>query len=98
MGQASNRPQNRYGSEFVTNAPKTLTDHNVTVTLEYCPMDRLATLIEGDRAGKPRREDVPVVIVNYRGRDILIDGGHRITQWRQNGDTTPHKAFVAAVR
>lgn len=89
--------EDRYGKEFVENAPKNLTDDNVSASLEAWSTEKLGRLIHKDREKPPHREDSPVVIVKFRNRCCLIDGGKRITKWRTSKDTNSHDAYVLAL-
>lgn len=88
--------RNKYGEEFVNSAPW-LKKNNVDVTLEHFSTEHLVALIEL-RDEPPFHEDTPVVIVRYRGKDCLIDGGKRISKWSREGNTDDHPAYVVKVR
>ena len=85
-----------YGDDFVNSAPW-LKKNNVDVTLEKFSTKHLVNLIE-PREDLPHREDTPVVMVRYHGRECLIDGGKRISKWNREGNTDDHPAYVVTVR
>jgi hypothetical protein len=74
-----------------------LTPENVTVTLEKRPKSELCKLVLTPGPSKPKRTDVPVVIVHYRGKDRLIDGHNRCRLWKANGETGDHDALIITV-
>ena len=77
--------------------PPQLTSDSVTVTIECWFTPELKQLAPEDRIHPPGREDLPVVIVRYRGRNCLIDGGKRIHRWHVAGDKSNHPAYVLDV-
>ncbi len=74
-----------------------LSSDNVVVTVEQRSTVALKALAPGKRASSPRHTDFPVVIVRYRNRDCLIDGGKRIHFWHVSGNTEDHPAYVLTV-
>ena len=72
----------RYGEEFVRDAPRHLTDDNTLVTLEDWSTDDLSKLIRQDRT-RPLQghETAPVVIVEFRSRYCVISNGKIFTLW-----------------
>ena len=55
----------------------------------------LAHQIDGDE--QPTTTKLPVTIVNYRGRDYLIDGSKRINAWADKNREKVY-AYVVTVR
>jgi len=88
----------KYGTEFVSSAPKALTVENTSIVSEQWPLDDLSNLIVKDRT-RPLRgdENAPVVMVRYQGRDCLVDGGRRITKWRHAKPPTGHEIWILEV-
>jgi len=82
--------------DIAPNAPW-LSSANVVVTTESWSKPDLRKLAPRSESRAPRREDLPVIIVRYRGRNCLIDGGSRIHAWFQRGDRGNHPAFVLTV-
>lgn len=41
---------------------------------------------------------IPVVVVNYDGRDYLIDGNRRVNYWTEKGGATTMQVYVVTVR
>lgn len=63
-----------------------LTDLNVSVSLERRKTADLVALASPRAAGEmPKSMKVPVTIVNYLGRDHLLDGSKRIHAWAESG-------------
>jgi len=78
--------------------PPWLSSENTIVTMERWEKPALRELAPRDESRIPRREDLPVVIIRYRGEDCLIDGGSRIHAWHKAGDTGNHPACVVTVK
>lgn len=74
-----------------------LSSGNVGVTLETWPKPALRRLAPRERSRRPRCTEPPVVIIRFRGRDWLIDGGSRAHGWHEAGDTGEHPAYVLTV-
>ena len=87
----------RHQEDIAGNSPW-LSSDNVVVTVEQWSTAALKALAPGTRASPPRHTDFPVVIVRYRDRDCLIDGGKRIDSWSVSGNTEDHPAYVLTVR
>lgn len=77
--------------------PPWLSDGNTIVTTESWAKLDLRELAPRNESRPPWCEDFPVVIIRYRGRDCLIDGGSRIHAWFEAGDTGSHPACILAV-
>lgn len=41
---------------------------------------------------------IPVVVVNYKGRDYLIDGNRRVNYWTEKGGAATMQVYVCTVR
>ena len=77
--------------------PPWLSSDNTIVTMESWAKPALRELAPRNESRRPQREDLPVVIVRYRGHDCLIDGGSRIHSWFEAGDTSSHLACIVTV-
>jgi hypothetical protein len=77
--------------------PPWLSSENTIVTAESWGKPALRELAPRESSRVPRQEDLPVVIIRYRGDDCLIDGGSRIHAWHVAGDTGSHPACVVTV-
>ena len=77
--------------------PPWLSSDNTIVTMEIWAKPDLRELAPRNESRLPQQEDLPVVIVRYRGDDCLIDGGSRIHAWHVAGDTGSHPACVVTV-
>ena len=93
------RRVSRYGNQFVDSAPKKINEQNSSACSEIWPTHRLRRLFENSREGPPKSGPItPVVIVKYRNKDCLIDGGQRITMWSEEGDPSDHEAWIVEIR
>lgn len=77
--------------------PPWLSSSNTVVAMESRPKPALRELAPRSESRIPRHEDFPVVIVRYRDRECLIDGGSRIYAWHKAGDTGNHPAYILTV-
>jgi hypothetical protein len=82
--------------DFADN-PLELSARNISVIEETRPKKEFGTLAEQDFSKGAYDYGNPIVIVRFRGHDCLIDGNHRGRFWLQNGDASPHTAFVLVV-
>lgn len=74
-----------------------LTDRNVAVSLERRKTMDLVALASPSTGEVPKSMKVPVVMVNYLGRDYLLDGSKRVHLWAANGREKIY-AYVVIVR
>lgn len=88
--------EGRYPDDFVSAVPK-LTNKNFQITKESKTTEELYVLAGPGRREKPYKDDTPVVIVRFRGRDCLIDGGSRCRKWHNERDVNMHEAYVLTV-
>jgi hypothetical protein len=105
LGYTPERTLNRLFQKHLGGHQKKIADNspwlssdNVVVTEEQWPTAALKALAPGTRASLPRHTDFPVVIVRYRNRNCLIDGGKRIHYWHASGSIEDHPAYVLTVR
>lgn len=85
------------GNSYNAVNPPWLSHENVTVTIESWNKKDLWKLAPRTESREPRFTHFPVVIVRYKGRNCLIDGGSRIYAWHTAGDTGEHNAYVLTV-
>lgn len=85
------------GNKYDAVNPPWLSEENTLVTIETWKKEDLWKLAPRTESRKPRHTNFPVVIVRYKGRDCLIDGGSRVNAWRQAGDTGEHSAYVLTI-
>jgi hypothetical protein len=84
--------------EAIADDPPWLSSRNVAVLIEDRSTADLKALAPQPRNRPPRHTAYPVVIVRYRGRECLIDGGKRIHSWDASGNSEDHPAYVLAVQ
>jgi len=77
-------------------APPVLTREMLTVTREQWPLERLVPLVHVDAhdRARPKRDDRPVLLLEWQGRHFLIDGINRINRRRRDGRAGPHDVIV----
>ena len=93
------RRVSRYGNQFVDSAPKIINEQNSSVSSGLRSTKDLRALIKKLRVKPPRKLSAdPVVIVNFRNKDCLIDGGRRITKWFEEGDQSDHEVWIVEIR
>ena len=80
--------------------PPWLTPDNVLVSIEIWPKPKLRELTTRDesRLPHPAFMHLPVILVRYKGRDCLIDGGSRIHVWHESGDTSGYRLDILKKR
>lgn len=71
---------------------------NTSISVEWWPKARISELAFPDGPAAPRRVEVPVVVVRYRGRDCLLDGNNRARHWRYAGDPGEHPVCLLVCR
>lgn len=49
------------------------------------------------KRGVRKGAGIPVVVVNYNGRDYLIDGNRRVNYWLEKGGASTMQVFVVTV-
>ncbi|MCC6912346.1 MAG: hypothetical protein IT566_01490 [Rhodospirillaceae bacterium] len=84
------------GDKIADGAP-ILTPSNTQVTLERRRKMELRSLAPRERSDPPHRDDTPVVVATYLGKEALIDGGKRCHKWFTEGDNGYHEAYVVKV-
>ncbi len=73
-----------------------LTREMLVVSRERWPLERLAPLVHVDAHGRarPKRNERPVLVLEWRGRPFLIDGINRINRRLRERDAGPHEVIV----
>jgi hypothetical protein len=76
--------------------PPVLTREMLSVTREHWPLERLAALVHPDAHGRarPKRDERPVLLLEWRGRHFLIDGINRINRRVHDRQAGPHEVVV----
>jgi hypothetical protein len=76
--------------------PPVLRREMLSVTRERWPVERLAQLVHPDALGRarPKRDDRPVLLLEWQGRHFLIDGINRINRRVRERQTGPHEVIV----
>jgi hypothetical protein len=80
--------------------PSELTREMLSVRGERWPLERLAPLVHPDAhdRARPKRDDRPVLLLEWRGRHFLIDGINRINRRMREGQPGPHAVIVIHAR
>jgi hypothetical protein len=76
--------------------PPVLTRDMLSVTREHWPLERLAALVHPDAHGRsrPKKDDLPVLVLEWRGRHFLIDGLNRVNRRVRAREAGPHAVIV----
>jgi hypothetical protein len=76
--------------------PPVLTRAMLHATRERWPLERLAPLVHPDAHGRsrPKRDDLPVLVLEWRGRHFLIDGLNRVNRRVRAREAGPHEVIV----
>lgn len=76
--------------------PPVLTAEMLAVTRERWPLERLAPLVHPDAHGRarPKRDERPILLLEWQGRHFLIDGINRINRRVREGLAGPHEVLV----
>jgi hypothetical protein len=80
--------------------PPILTKAMLSVSAEHWPLERLAPLVHPDAHGRarPKRDDLPILVLEWRGRHFLIDGINRVNRRKRAADAGPHDVIVIHAR
>ncbi len=81
-------------------APPVLTRDMLTVSGERWPLERLVPLVHPDAhdRARPKRDDRPVLLLEWQGRHFLIDGINRVNRRIRGREPGPHVVIVIHVR
>jgi hypothetical protein len=76
--------------------PPVLTREMLSVSRERWPLERLAPLVHADAHGRarPKRDDRPILLLEWQGRHFLIDGINRINRRARERLAGPHEVIV----
>ena len=68
----------------------------LSVTRERWPVERLAPLVHPDAhdRSRPKRDEWPILLLEWRGRHYLIDGINRINRRVRERLAGPHEVIV----
>lgn len=93
--------KNRYvmsmdGMLRLPEAPPVLTSEMLTVAGEKWPLEKLTPLVHPDAhdRSRPKRDDLPILILAWAGAHFLIDGINRINRRTRDRDAGPHDVVV----
>lgn len=80
--------------------PPVLTREMLTISGERWPVERLAPLVHVDShdRARPKSDDRPILLLEWRGRHFLIDGINRINRRVHAKDPGPHAVIVIHAR
>jgi hypothetical protein len=76
--------------------PPVLTREMLSVTRERWPLERLVPLVHPDAHGRarPKRDDRPILLLEWQGRHYLIDGTNRVNRRLREKLAGPHEVLV----
>lgn len=76
--------------------PPVLTEDMLSVSTDRWPLEKLAPLVHPDAhdRSRPKRDDLPVLVLEWDGRHFLIDGINRINRRRRDRESGPHEVIV----
>jgi len=80
----------------LSEAPPVLTSGMLTVSAAKWPLDKLTPLVHPDAhdRSRPKRDDLPILILEWAGAYFLIDGINRINRRARDRDAGPHDVIV----
>ena len=81
-------------------APPVLKGEMLGISRERWPLERLAPLVHADAHGRarPKRDDRPILVIEWNGRHYLIDGINRVNRRIRAREPGPHEVIVIHVR
>ncbi|HEY2786344.1 MAG TPA: hypothetical protein VGJ05_15360 [Fimbriiglobus sp.] len=71
-----------------------LSEANCRIVLESWLMKKLAGLRRRHDRATPKDEGCPILVVCWRGKQYLIDGGNRINKWVKEKNEGSHAVLV----
>ena len=76
--------------------PPMLTPEMLSLTRERWPLERLAPLVHPDAhdRARPKRDNLPILVLEWSGRHYLIDGINRINRRVREQQLGPHEVIV----
>lgn len=77
-------------------APPVLTSDMLTVSAAKWPLEKLTPLVHPDAhdRARPKRDELPILILEWAGAFFLIDGINRINRRMRDRDAGPHDVIV----
>jgi hypothetical protein len=80
--------------------PPELRSELLTVSCERWPIERLAPLVHVDShdRARPKRDDLPILLLEWQGRHYLIDSINRINRRKRDREAGPHEVIVIHAR
>jgi hypothetical protein len=73
-----------------------VTPSSSTIRRELWPIARLTALRTRHAKTEPKDETRPIVLVEWQGCFLVIDGNTRINKWRKEGQTGFHSVIIIA--
>ncbi len=93
--------KNRYvmtmdGMLRLPSEPPVLTKDMLTVVEQKWPLEKLAPLVHADAhdRSRPKRDDLPILILEWAGQHYLIDGINRINRRKRERLPGPHDVIL----
>jgi len=76
--------------------PPMLTPGMLSVSAAKWPLEKLVPLVHPDAhdRARPKRDDLPILILEWAGAHFLIDGINRINRRTRDRDAGPHDVIV----
>jgi hypothetical protein len=76
--------------------PPVLTPGMLSVSAAKWPLEKLAPLVHPDAhdRARPKRDDLPILILEWAGAYFLIDGINRVNRRARDRDAGPHDVIV----
>lgn len=76
--------------------PPVLTREMLAISRERWPLEKLAPLVHVDShdRARPKRDDRPILLLEWQGRCYLIDGINRVNRRVRAGEKGPHDVIV----
>lgn len=77
-------------------APPVLTREMLSIRREQWPLEQLVPLVHVDAhdRARPKRDDRPILLLEWQGRHFLIDGINRVNRRRRERLAGPHEVIV----
>lgn len=77
-------------------SPPVLMPEMLSVAAAQWPLDKLAPLVHPDAhsRARPKRDDLPILILEWAGTYYLIDGTNRINRRTRDRNPGPHDVIV----
>ena len=90
---------NRLTNERLSGVPCVyLNEKTAVVRRAHWSTEGLSALDRKHKRMHDFEDDRPIVVVEYRGRKILIDGNHRVTRWLTTHAVKRHEVLLITPR